>query len=436
MCSIILKRNQYGVFNVTNGGALTVLDMFAGAGGLSEGFFRKGFRFIAHIEKDAHASRTLETRALYHALRNNGMLDLYYSYLKGEVSRDLLFEETEEFSGDISSSIFNVEISEKTEKPLIEKIQERMKKHHIQKVDVMIGGPPCQAYSITGRSRDPHRMKDDPRNYIYHHYISFLRTFKPDIFIFENVPGIFTAKNGCIFKDMLKRVRNLGYVTEPRILDAADFFILQRRKRVVLMGWRSECEFEYPTFTKNKHNFHVRDILADLPPLCPGDGCEGAQDYTEPPSRYLIESGIRDKKDVLIQHLARTHNERDREIYRYAIKIWETEKRRIKYSELPEELKTHRNQKSFEDRFKVVAGDLHTAHTVVAHISKDGHYYIHPDINQARSLTVREVARIQSFPDNYKFEGPRTSQYIQIGNAVPPLMSEKIAEQVKHMLGG
>ena len=202
------------------------------------------------------------------------------------------------------------------------------------------------------------------------------------------------------------------------------------------MGWCSECGFEYPTFTKNKHNFHVRDILADLPPLCPGDGCEGVQDYTEPPSRYLIESGIRDKKDVLIQHLARTHNERDREIYRYAIKIWETEKRRIKYSELPEELKTHRNQKSFEDRFKVVAGDLHTAHTVVAHISKDGHYYIHPDINQARSLTVREVARIQSFPDNYKFEGPRTSQYIQIGNAVPPLMSEKIAEQVKHMLGG
>lgn len=415
---------------------LTVLDMFAGAGGLSEGFFRKGFRFIAHIEKDAYASKTLETRALYHTMKDNGMSDLYYNYLTGKVSRDLLFEETKEFSGDISSSMFNAEISEKTEKPLIKKIQERMKKHHIRKVDVMIGGPPCQAYSIAGRSRDPRRMEDDPRNYMYHHYITFLKTFKPDIFIFENVLGIFTAKNGSIFQDMLKRIQDVGYVAEPEILDAADFFVLQKRKRVVLIGRRSECGFEYSEFPSKEHNFYVRDMLTDLPPLQPGDGCEGVQEYAEPPPRYLIESGIRDKKDVLIQHLARRHNERDREIYRYAIRMWETEKRRIRYSELPEKLKTHRNQKSFEDRFKVVAGDLPYAHTVVAHISKDGHYYIHPDINQARSLTVREVARIQSFPDNYKFEGPRTSQYMQIGNAVPPLMSEKIAEQVKHMLRG
>lgn len=415
---------------------LTVLDMFAGAGGLSEGFFRKGFRFIAHIEKDMHASRTLETRALYHNLKNNGMSDLYYSYLKGDVSRDLLFEETKEFLEDISSGVFNVEISEKTEKPLIKKIQERMKEQDVQKVDVMIGGPPCQAYSITGRSRDPHRMEDDPRNYMYHHYITFLKTFKPDIFIFENVPGIFTAKNGSIFQDMLKRIQDLGYVTEHKVLDAADFFVLQKRKRVVLIGWRPECGFEYPEFPRKEHNYYVGDVLADIPPLHPGDGCEGVQEYTESPSQYLMESGIRAKKDVLIQHIARKHNERDREIYRCAIKIWETEKRRIRYSELPEKLKTHRNQKSFEDRFKVVAEDLPSAHTVVAHISKDGHYYVHPDINQARSLTVREVARIQSFPDNYKFEGPRTAQYIQIGNAVPPLMSEKIAEQVKHMLGG
>jgi len=421
---------------MTSEANLTVLDMFAGAGGLSEGFFRDGFGFIAHIEKDMHASRTLETRALYHTLKNNGMRDMYYNYLKGEVSRDLLFEETKEFSEDVSAGMFNVEISEKTEKPLIKKIQERMKEQNIQKVDVMIGGPPCQAYSITGRSRDPHRMEDDPRNYMYHHYISFLKAFKPDIFIFENVPGIFTAKNGSIFHDMLKRIQDLGYVAESKILDAAHFFVLQKRKRVVLMGWRSECGFEYPEFPSKEHNYYVRDMLADLPPLCPGDGCEGVQEYTESPSQYLMESGIRDKKDVLIQHLARRHNERDREIYRCAIRIWETEKRRIRYSELPEELKTHRNQKSFEDRFKVVAGDLPSTHTVVAHISKDGHYYIHPDIGQARSLTVREVARIQSFPDNYKFEGPRTSQYMQIGNAVPPLMSEKIAEQVKHMLWG
>jgi len=419
-----------------NGNELIVLDMFAGAGGLSEGFFRNGFKFIAHVEKDEYASKTLETRALYHALKNNNMLDVYYDYLEGKVSRDQLLNGTEEFSKDVSSGVFNIEISEVTEKPLIEKIQERMKNQGIQKLDVMIGGPPCQAYSIMGRSRDPDRMKKDPRNYLYQHYISFLKTFKPDIFIFENVPGIFTAKNGDIFNDMVRCIQDLGYVTEHRILDAADFFVLQKRKRVLLMGWISRNGYKYPNFTSVEHDFLVKDLLADLPSLHPGEGCEGVQEYTELPSRYLVESGIRDKKDVLIQHLARKHNERDREIYRRAIKAWETEKRRIRYSELPEKLKTHENQESFEDRFKVVAKNIPAVHTVVAHISKDGHYYIHPDINQARSLTVREVARVQSFPDNYKFEGPRTSRYVQIGNAVPPLMAEAIGMEIKKMFKG
>ncbi len=139
---------------------------------------------------------------------------------------------------------------------------------------------------------------------------------------------------------------------------------------------------------------------------------------------------------MVIQHLARKHIDRDLEIYRFAVNKWNKEKKRIRYIELPEKLKTHKNQHSFKDRYKVVAGDLPYSHTVVAHISKDGHYYIHPDINQTRSLTVREAARIQSFPDNYKFEGPRTYQFIQIGNAVPPLMSEKISFEIKKSIEG
>lgn len=200
------------------------------------------------------------------------------------------------------------------------------------------------------------------------------------------------------------------------------------------MGWKEEHSFEYPTFQPVKHDFKVSSVLDDLPVITPGNGTDGPQKYSTSPTKYLEKTGLRKKDDILIHHQARCHNERDREIYRRVISVWETEQRRLRYNELPEKLKTHNNRESFLDRFKVVASDLNYSQSVVAHISKDGHYYIHPDKNQARSLTVREAARIQSFPDNFKFEGPRTSQFRQIGNAVPPLMAEKIAVEIHNLL--
>jgi len=411
----------------------TVLDMFAGAGGLSEGFFRTGYKFISHIEMDKYASMTLETRAIYHALKANGMEDYYYDYITGEISREDLLKEGKKISELNSAGIINSEISAENEKTIIRGIEKRIEKHNL-KVNVIIGGPPCQAYSLVGRSRDSKRMKNDPRNYLYLHYLSFIRSFKPDIFVFENVPGIKTARKGEIYRDFLIRAEKLGYTVKEKVLDAADFFVLQRRKRVMIMGWKMEYNLEYPAFTPIDHSYVVSCLLEDLPPLNPGEGRDTSQDYTGHPGEYLKKARLRSEKDVLIQHSARRHNERDREIYRYVISVWNNENRRVRYDELSEHLKTHRNRKSFEDRFKVVAPDLKYAQSVVAHISKDGHYYIHPDITQARSLTVREVARIQSFPDNFKFEGPRTSRYRQIGNAVPPLMAERIAIEIKKML--
>jgi len=411
-----------------------VLDMFAGAGGLSEGFFRTGYKFISHIEMDKYASMTLETRSVYHALKVNGIEDYYYDYITGEFSREDLLEEGKKFSDLNSAGIINSEISAENEKAIIRGIEKRMENRNLKKVDVIIGGPPCQAYSIVGRSRDSEKMKNDPRNYLYLRYLSFIRSFKPDIFMFENVPGIKTARNGEIYHDFLIRAAKLGYAVKEKILDAADFFVLQRRKRVIVLGWKAGYNLEYPSFIPIGHNYTASCLLEDFPPLNPGEGRDTPQDYIRSPSEYLKKAGLRSERDVLIQHSARRHNERDREIYRYVISIWNNEHRRVRYDELQEHLKTHRNRKSFEDRFKVVAPDLNYAQSVVAHISKDGHYYIHPDITQARSLTVREVARIQSFPDNFKFEGPRTSQYQQVGNAVPPLMAERIAIEIKKML--
>ena len=142
---------------------------------------------------------------------------------------------------------------------------------------------------------------------------------------------------------------------------------------------------------------------------------------------------------MLTQHVARPHTSQDKEIYKIAVRKWDSKKERLDYNDLPDHLKTHNNRHSFFDRFKVVAKDLSYSQTVVAHISKDGHYYIHPDIYQNRSITVREAARLQSFPDDYYFEGVkecanRTAAFKQIGNAVPPLMAWEIAKLIKPLL--
>lgn len=409
------------------------LDLFSGAGGLTEGFFREGFQFISHIDKDKNALETLETRSLFHSLNMDKNMDIYLSYLRGEISRNDLFKEANQYE-QLSGGIINEEFTLITQNKIIREIESNMRRLDISHVDLIIGGPPCQAFSPVGRSRDPERMEKDPRNYLYRYYLKLLKYFKPKMFVFENVPGMKSAKNGDILHTFRKKVDDYGYHIQDNLLDAQNFFVLQNRRRLIIVGWSSDYDLEYPLFPPLQHDYKVSCLLEDLPPLHPGEGHEGPQNYIGPPSEYLKKAKIRSDKDVLIQHSARNHNERDRAIYRRAIEMWNSEHRRIKYDELPEDLKTHRNRCSFDDRFKVVEADRTYSHSILAHLSRDGHYFIHPDINQARSLTVREAARIQSFPDNYKFEGSRTSQYRQIGNAVPPLMAQRIAQSIYKMM--
>jgi DNA (cytosine-5)-methyltransferase 1 len=422
-----------GGINMTS--QYVVVDTFAGAGGLAEGFFLNGFNILSHIEMNHYAAKTLQTRTLYHALNQMGRNDIYYNYYNQKTTREEFFEEVRSL-GINDSSVLNCELSDKNDDIIIAKVSQQLAEAGRKNIDVMIGGPPCQAYSLMGRGRDPHSMVNDPRNNLYIHYLRFIREFKPEVFVFENVPGLISAKKGVIYSDFLEKIHDLGYHIryEPCMLNAQNFGVLQNRKRIIIIGWRKENNFSDPVFETEEPLYKVWDLLSDLPELLPGDGSDGPQKYREPYiNKYLEISQIRGSNPFVRHHIARKHNERDREIYRIAIKKWNDEKKRLRYNEVPDHLKTHKNESSFLDRFKVVDGDG-VSHAVVAHLAKDGHYFIHPDSKQIRSITVREAARIQSFPDNYLFEGSRTAQYVQIGNAVPPLMAKSIAQKIKMLL--
>lgn len=416
--------------------SLTYIDLFAGAGGLSEGFIREGYTPIAHVEMDQAACFTLRTRIAYHYLKANNKYNIYLSYLKGEISRSKLYEY---IPGDLLNSVINLPIGDENNSKIHELISKQLQKRN---VDLIIGGPPCQAYSLVGRARSEDNMQSDPRNFLYIQYAGYLEKYQPKMFVFENVIGIESAGgDGYYLKEMEKLFLEKGYRMQLFKVEANNFGVLQKRKRIIIIGWKTELNIEIPNLAAIKiHNkFTVNQVLSDLPKIKAGEGADKYSKYISDSNDYLEVSKIRNGIDIVTQHICRPHTEQDKEIYRIAVELMNNDNKRLDYNSLPDRLKTHNNRESFFDRFKVVAQNMPYSHTVVAHIAKDGHYYIHPDIEQNRSISIREAARLQSFPDDYYFEGVkeninRTPAYKQIGNAVPPLMASEIAYRIKNII--
>lgn len=409
---------------------LTFIDLFAGAGGLSEGFIRAGYEPIAHVEMDEAACYTLKTRAAYHYLKENNRLPIYYDYLKGKISRKEFYEIVPE---EILNSVINQPISDQTNKSIFEKIDALRKN---KEVDIIIGGPPCQAYSYIGRAALKPKVDDkDERTTLYIQYGRFLNKYKPKLFVFENVPGIKTAGNGKYYRNLRKYFKKIGYELDDRLINSYEFGVVQKRERLIIIGWREGIDFSYPDFEPKPFSCTRDTIFSDLPAIKPGH-TERLSFYSNQSNPYLTETEIRNGVDFVTQHITRPHNKKDLKIYKLAIAKLEKEGKRLKNNEIPEEDRTQKNTTDFLDRFKVV--DV-IPHTMIAHISKDGHHFIHNDPKQLRSISIREAARIQSFPDDFFFEGikenqNRTAAFKQIGNAVPPIMATKIASIIFNRL--
>lgn len=407
---------------------LNYIDLFAGAGGLSEGFIRAGFKPVAHVEMNKDACDTLRTRSVFHYLKENNRLSEYHKYLKGEITKKDFWSLVPD---NVKEPIINKEISNETLPSIFEIIDSNLGG---KSIDVVIGGPPCQAYSVAGRARDPKGMMDDPRNHLYKYYVEFLKRYKPKMFVFENVPGILSANNGSYLNLIFDAVKSVGYDLEYRVLNSKNFNVLQDRKRVIIIGWKKSLKIKYPIFEEKPSDKKILvDLFSDLPSMKNGQGSFGKTQYISEATQYLKDSKIRMDNVFTTQHISRPNNENDLEIYKIAVQKWKYENKRLNYAELPKRLIKHSNTKSFTNRFQVVNHDG-ISHTIVAHIAMDGHYYIHPDEKQNRSISVREAARIQSFPDDYHFESSRTAAFKQIGNAVPVLMAEGIANKIKELM--
>jgi DNA (cytosine-5)-methyltransferase 1 len=502
-----------------------IVDLFAGPGGLAEGFSALSvngehpFQVRLSVEKDAAAHRTLLLRTFLREFEG-GFPDAYYAWLNRDADEpDWARLHPEQWKKANRIAICR-ELGRELDQQQIDRQVDTIRREFGDKT-VLIGGPPCQAYSLVGRARNAgnvdYEAKNDPRHFLYRAYIAILRRLNPAAFVMENVKGMLSSKvdGVAVFDRVLEDLKAEGYRlvalspqrkglfdfddAEP---EAKDFVIRseehglpQARHRVIVVGIRRDLEplsHEGLRLKISSSRATVRDVLTGLPVLRSGlsgkrDGAaqwfdvvaaaldqlamvrlpgpaerQSAYDAavsraslafrhrSEPLSRMSKEATrpslhcpevlcawLRDPRlEVTLNHDTRGHMPSDLGRYLFASLFAETAGRTPKASEFPPSLAPkHANWQTgkFADRFRVQTWDA-PATTVVSHISKDGNYFIHPDPTQCRSLTVREAARLQTFPDNYLFLGNRTEQYVQVGNAVPPLLAHGIASTLWQIL--
>ena len=337
---------------------LNYLDLFAGAGGLSEGFIRAGLNPVAHVEMNLAACYTLRTRMAFHWLNKCGNGESYCKYLNRHISRTDLYAQVPEIA---IHSVVNTEISEGSLPWIFNRIDSLL---NGQKLDLVIGGPPCQAYSLVGRSRSRTRMKKDKRNYLYVYYARFLERYQPAYFLFENVTGLLSAKNehGVPYLSLMRgEFRNCGYETEVQTLCAKDYGVPQNRKRTIIVGKRGKSEGFYPEPKKCLSTVLVEELLTDLPPIKSGQGVAGPCSVAPYKGAWMYDVGIRCDNFPVTWHQARPNTEQDLEIYRIAVELWNETMARLNYNDLPERLKPIVSESHFLTDLKWLLRISHSA---------------------------------------------------------------------------
>lgn len=510
--------------------SITVVDLFAGPGGLGEGFSSlknsNAFKILVSAEMETSAHATLTLRAFYRILKKKGgsALDSYYSFCNGKTNLPYSNENLDEWNeakNEARQIKLGSEEGNKELNSILDSADIQQGEHW-----VLIGGPPCQAYSLVGRSRNrgkpEYRAEDDHRHYLYKEYLKIIQQYQPSVFVMENVKGILssTVDGQRIFQTILRdlsdpdqalkmssgrkyRIHSLVVpeVFEPGadpddikpnqfVIRTENYGIPQARHRVILIGIREDIK-KIPKSLLTQPIVTVDDVIGMLPRLRSklskevDSGVKWAEVVKKHLNELLQEASERSELHALTDVLAKYQNEITDDLSLGSLRmvqqeitgdlnsklsqwyidrqlnIWlnhesrghmSSDLRRYlyasayadAYSRSPKghqqfDLKglrpDHDNWESgkFSDRFRVQLRDR-PATTVTSHISKDGHYFIHPDPSQCRSLTVREAARLQTFPDNYFFQGTRTQQFHQVGNAVPPLLALQIAQIVYELL--